>query len=162
MFDYIENRSTKEIKAYYTWFHENLLFLLEKAGKLLSKQSLDFSVEEIDQLGKYIKEKLDAGLEFDKQSILIKEELANIFIAYYGAAWMHYFGGKWYYSTKKSEYGFGFPMIIEYGPPGAMWTALMPYDYLIMTLDGRMDKLSELFVQEFRLFERKGITDYKR
>lgn len=162
MLSYNEIGEPKEIKAYYQWFQDNYPSLMERAKELLGKNILEFSIEEIDLFGNLIKENLKTGLELDKQSVLINAELANTFIVYYGSAWMRHFGGKWYYSVKKSEYGFGFPMIIDYGPIGAPWVALNPYDYLIMTLDSRMPNLSELFREDFERFTRKGITNYKR
>lgn len=162
MFNYNEIRSNKEIKAYYLWFHENYPALLQHAAVLLGKQEADFSIAEINRFGTIVKGLLPNGLELHDKGLLISEELANVFIAYYCGAWLHYFGGEWYYSTKKIETGYGFPQLIEYGPPGDMWSAISPYTYLVMTLKGTMEHLSEIFDRKLGVFERNGITDFKR
>lgn len=162
MLDHNETRSGKEISQFYDYFKSNYPVLLEKASVIIGKKELDFSIDEIDYFGEKTLSQFPNGLQLHEQGQLLSQEFAHVFMAYYGAAWIHYFGGEWYYSKKKSEYGYGLPQLIEYGPPDEVWSALSPYIYLLMLYKGSIQKLSKFFVRELEIFARRGITNFKR
>jgi hypothetical protein len=136
-----ENRSKKEVDQYYLWFQQNMDSLLEKAKLFLGKKELDFTTDEVDTFGVKTRELLDSVMTDEEEY-----EHVNIFIAYYGMAWMHYFGGKWYFSNSKKEMSYGYPQIIEYNSPG--WVAISPYDYYISIKNNNIKPLSRIISRE--------------
>lgn len=150
MLDFDDSRGLKVIKEQYAWFQENEKSLLNEAAVLLGKDNLDYSIREIDAFGVAVQEVLNGQKPANASSFPVH----TVFIAYYGNAFMHYFGGKWYYSTKKDVYGYGSPMIIEYGK---RWSAIPPYGYFTSVEKGDFGNLSYLIERKIRVNEGLGI-----
>ncbi|MDX2001557.1 MAG: hypothetical protein SFW35_03950 [Chitinophagales bacterium] len=153
MLDYNDERGLKTIKEEYAWFKANEQHLLSLAAKMLNKSKLNFSLQEIDDFGEAIEKAYNEQMLFQEIDMNF---LPAIFIAYYGNAFMHYFGGKWYFSTKKVEHGYGSPMLIEYGNQRS-WAAIPPYDYYIRVIKGSFGKLSRLIEHKISIYERQSI-----
>ena len=156
----------KEILKIYDNFKENYSKNLSLAKEVLSVEVLVFSLEEIDQFGEFYAsfhskpEKL--GLTYD--------ELLDVFIVYYGEAWMHYFGGYYVYTTDKKVMHYGYPCIIDYGPPKQDWVGIPPHNYAYilenqsrgLSYDDDFFSLSDIIKSDLELYEKRGVKNYKR
>jgi len=129
----IKKYSKKEILNYLEEFKLTIPNRLEQAKKLLKKEKLDYSYEEIDAVGHIYKTYVDERInsyewkEPSKKNILIQDEndllmnanwhdeMFEIFMTYYGQAWIEYFGGEWSISTFKKDVFYRFPTIIKWG-----------------------------------------------
>ena len=148
----------KEILKIYENFKENYSKNLSLAKEFLSVEVLVFSLEEIDQFGEFYAsfhskpEKL--GLTYD--------ELLDVFIVYYGEAWMHYFGGYYVYTTDKKFDFYGYACVIDYGPPQQDWVGIPPHNYAFIIEDGDKKPLSRIIKSDLELYEKRGVKNYKR
>lgn len=146
----------EEIKAYYKSFKLRHGEYLSKAAELLSVETLTFSIEEIDRFGE-----IYAGLYKEPQHAgLTYSELKDIFTVYYGEAWMHYFGGMWFYSTSLKDYAYGYPQIYKSGPKAIDY--ICPSDYSDgIEKRGNSEPLSIVIVRIRDEYIRDGLVDFK-
>ena len=148
----------KEILKMYENFKENYSKILSLAKELLKTNELEFSLEEIDQFGE-----LYSAFHSNPEKIgLTYDELLDVFIVYYGEAWMYYFGGYYVYTTNKKYDFYGYPCIIDYGPPKEDWVGIPPHNYAFIIEDGGKKPLSRIIKSDMELYERRGIKNYKR
>jgi|GEM_PF-5836012 len=143
-----DNWTKQELETYYRDFEKNLGNYLDKLKRNLSIDEITFSIEEIEDVGKFYKKLV---IKYGYENIPIKNPL-EIFIAYFGQAWIKYFGGKWYFSYNKKDSSLGYPQIINWGPPEFPWSAIRPivwYQYLIIE---DFQDLSQPFKSKIRDF----------
>lgn len=123
----------KEILNYLEEFKAAIPKRLEQAKELLQKNKLDYSYKEIDSIGiiykEYVDERINSGeweKPTDKTVFLITEDdllmnadwhnkMFEIFMTYYGQAWIEYFGGEWSIITRKNDVHYRFPIVIKWG-----------------------------------------------
>ena len=93
-------------------FHEFLDTIPDSiisAKKILEKNTLDYSFEEVNSVEriykKYRKRPHRIGLS--------KNELDTIFVAYIGTAVLWHFGGYWLYANTNQPKGYGIPFIAD-------------------------------------------------
>ncbi|MFT3794149.1 hypothetical protein [Flavobacterium sp.] len=133
-----EKATKQQIEAYYAHFLSHIQNNLAKAKAMLGKQTLDYSIAEIDQIGKnyrdYVKKKKVKGDWHDEQF--------EMFVTYCGEAWMRYLGGNWKICLQKADRDYGFPIIVQWGPPEYPWTSVCPKDWARNIESGDKDPLS--------------------
>lgn len=132
------------MKEYFRQFHSNREFYLHAAAKVLNVSALNYSLEEIDKMG-YIYEKNYKQPEVFR---LTSEEFLDTVITYCCEAWIFYFGGEYFDTVSKSDYAYGFPQIINWGPSDHSWIAIAPHEWLQAIEEGR--KATPLSTPYFR------------
>jgi hypothetical protein len=156
----------KEILKMYENFKENYSKNLLIAKELLKSNDLKFSLEEIDQFGE-----LYATFHSNPEKLgLTYDELLDVFIEYYGEAWMFYFGGYWVYTTDRKVMHYGYPCIIDYGPPKQDWVGIPPHNYAYiienhskgLNYDDDFFSLSRIIKRHLDVYESQGVKNYKR
>jgi len=148
----------KEILKMYEHFKENYSKNLLLAKGFLKTNDLEFSLAEIDKFGE-----LYAVFHSNPEKLgLTYDELLDVFIVYYGEAWMYYFGGYYVYTTDKKYDFYGYPCIIDYGPPKEDWVGIPPHNYAFMIENGDKEPLCRIIKSDLELYERRGIKNYKR
>jgi len=138
------NESNKEplkssgMNEHFNFFIKSIPDHLEIAKKWLDKEKLSYSYKEIDEVGKIYKKLFKKSKKKGKWY----DEKYEVFITYCGEAWIKYFFGKWELNTYKKTYGYGNPMVMNYGPKDYHWSALDFERWLRYIEEGDKDALS--------------------
>lgn len=147
----------KFIKEYFNNFRQHIQEYLVKAKTFLQKPELDFTMEEIDQMGVFYKTHFKApdnvGLNYDY--------MLDVFIAYCCEAWMHYFGGEYFDTVSKKDIAYGYPQVINWGPANYGWTAIAPHEWAFMIEEGDDEPLSLPFSRDISYFSKSADWNYK-
>lgn len=146
----VTNKRTteKEIKEHFDFFIEKIPFHMNKAKEWLKKTELEYSFEEIDEIGKlyselYTKSRIQ-GRWYDPKY--------EIFVTYCGEAFMKYFLGRWSLNLKINTSDFGESLITNYGPDDYHWIALNPAHWLKMIEEGDNAPLSRIYSRKVHMF----------
>lgn len=118
-------KTTEQAKRDYAFFQENYLHLLEKIKSILKVEKFSFSLDEIDKVGEIYRKNFNNPEKIN----LTYDDLLYSFIAYCGEAWMHYFGGEWFYIKDKTNISYGYPQIIKWGPKDYPWSGIPPISW---------------------------------
>ena len=127
----------KTIKEYFKSFHANIPGYLARVKEMLHKDQLDFSMEEIDQVGIIYRDNFFAPESLDTSY----DELVDIFIAYCSEAWIHHFGGEYHDTLSTKDICYGYPQVINWGPENFGWVGISPNGWAFSIEKGDDDEL---------------------
>lgn len=140
----------EEIKEHFEFFLQNIPNHLDIAKKWLKKEKLDFSLEEIDLMGKkywdlFKKNKKIPGKWYD--------EAYEVYVTYIGEAFKNYFKGKWKINNTKGTLGYGYPFIFDAGPDEYKSNPYDPSRPLIAIENGDKEPMSVIFVRNINYYK---------
>lgn len=120
-----EHLSKTEARKIYNDFIDNYEIRLEKVKVLLGVKKLTYSLDELKNFGElyYKNYKTPENLN------LTYDELINIFCTYTGDVFVYYFGGVHTFNFKKSDASYGYPDILDWGPPSRGGGGVCPLDW---------------------------------
>ena len=147
----------KEILEHYNSFILRINDRLHKATSLLQKEKLSYSIEEIDQMGILYGQYITGNKVVGDW----EDETFEVFVTYCGEAWMHYFGGQWEITLRKTDWNYRYPMIINWGPKGYPWISIAPLDWARLIEDGDEDPLSLPWRRNLHYFSVTSEWDFK-
>lgn len=145
----------EELKLYYKIFKSNIQRYLEKAQAILGKQELDFSYQELDSFGLKYKQFYTSPESVN----LTYDELLDVFTAYYGEAWIFYFGGVWSFRTYIRDTDYGYPCIEKSGPERNY--PICPTNCAYIIEKGIVEFISEDIETIINYYKGKGYTEFK-
>lgn len=148
----------KKIREYFKNFHAAIPQYMQKVKKLLGKDEIDFSMEEIDQVGLIYKNNFSSPEALD----LSYDHLLDLFLAYCCEAWVHYFGGEYFDTLSPKDICYGYPQVVEWGPEKFGWIGLAPNEWAFQIEEGRkQEPLSTLFSKYLNRFRNSEEYNFK-
>ncbi len=121
-------KTLKELKVEFSHFIENINANLNRAKEMLKVNEITFSYDEIDNL----KDLYENNYQNPEKINSSYEELADIFHAYVGEAFMFYNGGNWELAKYKKDEAYGTPIILNWGKDGFSHASISPYIWRIL------------------------------
>ena len=145
-------KTLKELRADHNEFLNKIPDYLKQLKGKLNINQLSFSLEELDKVELYYTE----NYKNPEKEGLTKFELDKLFEAYYGTAFLWYFGGEWVLETSKAYFTYGLTCIEKYGGKGYGWISFSIRDtHYVIETNQTEEPYSKEFERRINYFNRQ-------
>jgi hypothetical protein len=140
------------IKKEYEVFIESIPNQINKVKKLLKKEKLDYSLNEIDNFQTlFEKYMIDPSVIQETN-----ESLDNVFVAYVGTAFLWHFGGEWGLDKSKKSSCYGDPYVVTFLNDYRYRQSVFPEDWAkLIRMDRFEESLANIFNQKINYYANK-------
>jgi hypothetical protein len=116
-------KTAKELKTDYDLFIASIPSYLDKLKQLMGWQAITYSFEEINSIQDFY----EAHYKYPEKLGITYDELAYLFYAYVGEAFISLHGGNWKLSKMKNDEAYGTPIILNWGNDGQSHARISPW-----------------------------------